>query len=472
MSPVPNDPEFIENGAEAAPQAMPVEEPRRAASLTLRVDDAREARAASMDAANKSLTDALRITYRLLQVVMIGLVALFLFSGFQQVNQAERGIRVELGRIKSDNLEPGFQFSLPYPLGEIIKVETGNRTVELDDSFWPGMRPEDRRRPLEEVGNNIDRLDPARDGSLFTADSNIAHAQYSVVYTRSRPADYIKNINTDQEAALVKAVVERAVVQVAASVVVDDLLKPGASGSGTNESSVETRIRATAQRSLDEIDAGLEISQVIQRTATAPLNLRRDFNQVQIAQSNAGKARDQALGDRSKTLNEAAGSAAQPLLDLIDLYEAAIELNDRERAEEILGVIDSVLAGEKNGANVEIAGTMYPEIRVSGQAATMMSEAAQYRSTVVQQAQRAAETFQARLQQYRANPAVFLTSAISDGLQSFLASDRTDQVVLSTDNFELLLSPDPEFAKERERARYERDVESNERVREMRESLE
>ena len=42
---------------------MPVEAPRRAASLTLREDDARTDRAVSMEAANKSLADALRIEY-------------------------------------------------------------------------------------------------------------------------------------------------------------------------------------------------------------------------------------------------------------------------------------------------------------------------------------------------------------------------------------------------------------------------
>lgn len=454
-------------------QAMPIEEPRRAASLTLRTDQVREERLASMEAANKSLGDALRITYRLLQVVMLALIVLFLFSGFQQVNQSESGIRVELGKIKTEQLDPGFQFSLPYPLGEIVKIETGNRTLEVDDSFWPAMRPEDRRKPITEAGTMADRLDPARDGSLLTADSNIAHAQWSVVYARSRPASFVKNIYTDAEQPIVKAAVERAAVHVAASVSIDDLLKPGAASSGGNqENSVESRVRAEAQAMLDELDSGIDVTQVILRSASPPKIVFKDFSQVQTAQSNAGKVRDQAMGDRSKRLNEVAGAASPALLDLIDRYEAALELKDAAQIDQNLALIDKVLLGEVTPGE-EIAGKTYTDAKASGQVASMIAEAQQYRTTVVQQAQRQAETFSAKLQQYRANPRVFLSGELVDAMQAFTAPLKNDIIWIpeSTQPFELRISRDPELARQVERDRYTQDVEGQERVKEMREAL-
>ncbi|MBL8747115.1 MAG: hypothetical protein JNK58_12265 [Phycisphaerae bacterium] len=477
MSRTPQDGEFrlpddVSSG-EPGVEQMPVEEPRRAASLTLRTDQIREERIASMEAANRSLADALRITYRLIQVVMVALVVLFLFSGFQQVNQSESGIRIEFGKVISDNLEPGFQFSLPYPLGEIVKIEKGNRTVDVDGTFWPDMPPEQRRRPISEMGSGSDSLDPAKDGSLLTADSNIAHAQFSVVYVRARPAEFVKNLSGEEfEGPIVRAAVERGAVHVASSVPIDDLLKPG-SGTGAGENGVESRIRRLAQETLDAMGSGLEIQQVSMRSATPPLFVRRDFNQVQIAESNAGKVREQALGERSKLLNQGAGTANEALLDLIDAYEAAVELNETEKAEGILAQFDRVLEGGANGVNVEINGKVYSDLRMSGEVARMIADAQQYRSTVVQRSQRQAEMFRAKLQQYRANPSVFLTGALADGINQLLAQPNIEQSFWLPRNglpFDLRLTTDPAVARDRERQKYEKDVENNPRVREMRET--
>lgn len=475
MSRLPTDGEFqLPQDPEPGVERMPVEEPRRAASLTLRSDAVREERIASMEAANRSLADALRITYRLIQLVMVALVVMFLFSGFQQVNQSESGIRIEFGKVKADQLEPGFQFSLPYPLGEIIKVEKGNRTVEVDDSFWPAMSPEQRRRPLSESGVSSDSLDPTKDGSLLTADSNLAHAQFSVVYVRAKPAEFIKNLSGEEfETPLVRAAVQRAAVHVAASVAIDELLKPGAGSGGEN--GVESRVRALAQQLLDQVKSGLEIQQVSLRSATAPMFVRRDFDQVGNAQSIAGKAREQALGERSKLLNQGAGTAAEVLLDLIDAYDAALELNDSKKAEGVLAEIDRVLLGQANGVNVVVNGKTYADVRVSGDVARMVSDAQQYRSTVVQRAQRQAETFRAKLKSYRASPSVFLSGALADALNAFLALPSVEQVFwlpATTELLDLRLSPDPEVARQKEKAKYEKDVEGNERVKEMREALE
>lgn len=450
---------------------MPVESPRRAASLTLRTDEVREARAASMEAANKSLTDALRVTYRLLQVVMVALVGLFVLSGFQQVNQSESGIRVELGKIKAERLEPGFQFALPYPLGEIIKVGTGSQTVELDDAFWPGLSPEERRRSLDEISLRGDRLEPGKDGALLTSDSGIAHVQLSVVYTRSNPASFVKNLYQPHEQGVVRAAVKRAAVQVSATVGIDDLLKPGGASGDQRENSVESRIRQTAQAALDQMGVGLEVNQVLIRSSSPPQILRRDFNQVQIAQSNAGKARDEALGERSRTLNGVAGSAHQALLDLITDYENALELADDSKADEILAQIDAVLSGERNGVAVKIGAREYAELSVSGEVAQMMSEAGQYRGTVVQTAQRKAETFAARLEQYKASPSVFLTGALTDALMALLARPNVEVQWLPSNlsSLELLVSPDPQIQRALEAAQKTESVENNPRVKRLRE---
>lgn len=478
-------------------EAMPVEESRRAASLTLRSDDAREFRAASMEAANKSLADALRITYRLLQLVMIALVALFLFSGFQQVNQAETGIRVDLGRIKAEELEPGFQFSWPYPLGEILKVERGNRTMQLDESFWPKVPENQRGRPLDELAISSTSLRPGNDGSLLTADSNIAHAQWTVVYQISRPANFIRNVHQSegqaQERGLVRSAVERAAVRVVATAGIDDLLKRGSLGgtppptpaaTGENaeaseqpaapapapiENSIEAEVRRIAQETLDAFDSGIEILQVLLRSASPPIRVRKTFNDVQIALSNAAKVRDQALTERSTTLNSVAGSGAAALLHAIDRYELALELGQDEEAQRIFGVITQLLQGELNGRGVEIEGRVFDLVEVTGEVKSMISDAQQYRSSTVQQAQRHAATFRAKLAQYRANPMVFASNEWSQAFRQFVSQPGVEVIITPAvdESVELLITSDPEIARDQERQRYSRDVEENLRLQRM-----
>jgi len=382
-------------------EQMPIEEHQRAASLTLRSDEAREARVVSMEAANKSLADALRITYRGLQLLMVALVVLFALSGFQQVNQAESGIRVVMGAIRSERLEPGFQFSPPRPFGEIIKVQTASRTLDLNTSFWPQLSPNQLNRPLDEISPS-GPLKPGIDGSLLTADNNIAHAQFTVVYSVTDPVAFVRNLKvaagssasdrSDIERVLVRSAVERAAIRVIAEVPIDDLLKRGLSEKtqGGRENSLELRVRTLAQQTLDESvgegGAGIDIGQVILRQVTPPLTVRREFNQVQIAQANASKARDTALGESSKILNTAAGSAHQPLVDLIDKYEQAIEVKDSQRQSELLDAIMGVLDGSYNTTptrlHVDIAGQSYDNVRLSGAAAERISEAQRYRQTI------------------------------------------------------------------------------------------
>lgn len=448
-------------------EAMPVEEPRRAASITLREADAREARSASMEAANQSLTDALRIVYRLLQFVMIGLVVLFAFSGLQQVNEGEVGMKVSFGRVTAERLEPGFQFSFPYPLGEIVKIPTSTVTLEVLNAFWPqGLDP---ARPADQQGFGKQSLEPGVDGSLLTADFNIAHAQVAVSYHRADPVNYTKNLYRDHETSTVRAAVERATVHIAAGVLIDDLLKRALSESPAGEgreNSLESRIRDEAQRMLDTMESGIRVDRVVLREVRPPQRTAQAFRQVNDSVTTAAKEREEADRERSEQLTGVAGSAFQPLLDLIDETERRLALGDTEGADEVLSLINAIFDGTYDGTTV-LNGVAYPPIQIAGEVAQRISEAQQYRSTSVARARTRAETFRAKLAQYRANPKVALSYELMDAYSQFLKTEtvQTFFVPTGTEPLTIKIGPDPDFAREIERAIKRRDLEENERRR-------
>jgi len=80
------------------------EEPRRAASAEFRVDAVIGSAAAmreAMDPANQSLGEALRLSYRVLQFVIVVLLFLFLVSGCHIVEKGESGVMTFFGKIRS-----------------------------------------------------------------------------------------------------------------------------------------------------------------------------------------------------------------------------------------------------------------------------------------------------------------------------------------------------------------------------------
>ncbi|MFM7260582.1 MAG: hypothetical protein ACKO3W_08260, partial [bacterium] len=88
MSPETNEPEGPPTGER--PDA--IDAPRRAASARFEVG-AREDGGLrdALDPATQSLGEALRLSYRILQVGILALVVLFLFSGFQSVKEGDTG---------------------------------------------------------------------------------------------------------------------------------------------------------------------------------------------------------------------------------------------------------------------------------------------------------------------------------------------------------------------------------------------
>lgn len=447
---------------------MPLEEPRRAASLTLRAEDVRDRRAASMAAANQSLADALRITYRLIQLAMVVLAGLFLYTAFVQVGTGERGVKVVLGQIWDENVLPGATLSAPPPLGEVIKVSTGVETIELQNSFSQG----EAARPAA--------LRPGLDGSLITGDGNIIHLELVVRFRRGDPqavegstkiADYVRNIRPVDEQNIIVSAVESATVKVIAETPIDNLIRRAfirQGGPVTTAGSIESRIRQRAQQRLDQMNSGLSIDSIAIQNISPPASVREDFEAVTNAEQRAAEALSEASSERSEALNKVAGAAAEPLLALIDEYGKALDASDAPDAgEDILERIGSLLRDEYADAqDIEIAGKRYSNIKVAGRVAEIMNRARNYQTTVVDNARTKAETYRSKLDSFRANPRVFLSREYAEAMMGFMqnANAKAFWIPEDTQFVEIRVNNDPEQARQAEEERRRRQAEENTRI--------
>lgn len=421
------------------------------ASVALRRRDDERGDVASLDPATKSLADALRITFRLLQAAMVILVVLYALSGFQSVKESEKGIRLVFGRIVANNLPPGFQFSLPAPIGELVKVQTGLQTEEINKQFFPRLTEAeekmlvDKDKGVASLAGGSDALDPDADGQLLTADGNIAHARWSVTYQRVEAGKNAANIDPDSEGRIVHAAACRGIVQAAASLPIDDLLKKQSDlSSQAGLSKVETIARDVAQKALDQMDSGIQITQLTMNVVMPPRYVMSAFQDVAAATTQAGKLLEDAQNYRNNKLTEVAGQAAPVLLTLIDRYDRELATGQQVTADQTLATI----AGIMQGQDAQIEAGSAPRL-VSGEVSQIIDDARQYRTSVVNRAKSSADLFEAKRTLFQSNPLVMINNDWADAFGQFLAADTVQAIYLPPDVARqvLLINKDPALAR-------------------------
>jgi modulator of FtsH protease HflK len=412
----------------------------RPASVNLRAGSAK-GDADAMDPANQSLADALRITLRLIQGGMLVLAGLFVVSGSQSVRENERGIRLLFGKIDRSDVQPGLSLSPPYPVGELVRVDVGQAEIKLDTHFWVfAPNKADLTKPIDQL-NKSPNLTPGQGGSNLTADGNLAHTQWKVVYTRDNAAKWAQNVLPEVEFDLVRTAAQRGIVQACAKVNLDDLLRQ----TGGDAGSVAARAKDIAQRQLDRAQSGIRLQQILLENVTPPMWVRDKFNAVQGAVSDATKNEDGAQSYANTVLTQQAGEGIAALRALLDEYEEAVEGRGKRPADTVLTDINTLMAGEP----VTLDGTTIPGI-TSGKIANIIAEARQYRSEVANKRRAEYERYVQKLAQYQSNPALMVSAEVSDAVRAFLA--RADvQMMLTpagTDFIELNLNRDPEVMRD------------------------
>ncbi|MBX3322639.1 MAG: hypothetical protein KF757_06580 [Phycisphaeraceae bacterium] len=410
---------------------------RRTASVQLR--GATETTEQMMDPANQSLADALRITYRIVQVAMVGLAILFIFSGMQRIEENERGVPLIFGKPTADQLEPGLHLSFPFPIGEMVKVNAAHTTLGLLGEFWPYVGT-NYETPIDQI-QGLPQISPERDGSLVTGDLNIAHAQWKVDYRRVRHRVYAESILPEDEQRIVAAAVKRGIVRVMAQITIDDLLKQADS----DEGSIVARIKLVAQDMLDQMNSGIDIDKVTLYRKTAPLTLRPAFESVQAAVSNASQAREQAGREGDTVKRSIAGAAADALVGLIRKYEEAIETRDAERAEAVMASINDIMEGRA----VEFEGETYPAGLASGQVTEILAKARSQGNQLRETAEADLRIFLAKQEQFAANPSLMMYRDWVTAYNEFTARDFVQTMMIpDAMGVQLIINADPEIMKQ------------------------
>jgi len=382
--------------------------PRRAASAQFQVETRVGTAVAlrdAMDPANQSLGDALRLSFRVLQAVMLVLVVLFLASGFKTVEDKQSGVLTVWGKITpyggEMELAEGPKFSLwPYPAGQFILVNVKNRPIDIRSTFWPRVLSGDTEDSLVNRSGVGKELVPGRDGYLVTRDGDMAHLQMTVNYEVSDAVDYLVMVKDEQADQLVKLALERAAVKIAAHSSLQEMIDLS--------SDIAERIRTDAQESLITSNCGIRIVDVNVIDAQPPFSIVKVYRNVQETKESADNMIKDAQSSATEELIEAAGDNYLSLVDLIEQYEEAVDLQDNQREEMMLTNINTFLEGDDAG----------------GLVSEVIQYAKSYQSEVESTLGNDARRFETLLDTYREHPELVIKQHWLDTYSAIL--DRPD----------------------------------------------
>ena len=385
----------LQNEDLVAEESMEIEAPRRAASAEFVVAAEAGSEAAlreAMDPANQSFADALRLSFRILQFGMLALLAVFLFSGFQTIEEGDLGVQTRFGSIVGDpgdqQVGPGLHPFWPYPVGEVVIVPQ-IREVEILEAFWPmeknaGKTPNPSRADIDEVRSENEQLRPQFDGYLITAEGDLAHCEIRASYAIENAASFLRELSPERADELVENALKRGVVLEGARYTLNEFID-------LREEPAD-RVKQRAQQTLDALDSGIELLSVGLERRTAPLAIRAKLREVQVAREEAKELIESARQEVAKEFTKVAGEKAYPdLIALIDKYSSALTAGDEAEADAILLTI----------------GERFERDDVAGDSARIIDQAQAYQSALETRLAGELRRLETLAPTYRENPREF-----------------------------------------------------------------
>lgn len=253
------------------------------------------------DSGNQALTEALRLSFRMLRWIMILLALGYLASGVFVVQQHERALVLLFGKpagLGADRVkEPGVHWTWPRPFSEVLKLPAERVQSLTTRTFWYA-----RETGFQDNAGPGDTLRPDVDGYLLTGDANLLHSRWAVRHTIADPLAWRFGF-ADIDAVL-QDELDRAVVRVTARHAVDRALR-------TDLEAYRDAVDAELRDRVAALGLGVRIQGVDLLGITPPQQVAEAFDAVTRAAQERAQAISDARAYAVRTVNEAQGSAAR-----------------------------------------------------------------------------------------------------------------------------------------------------------------
>ena len=394
-----------------------------------------------LDAAGKSLSEALRISFIILKVIMAVLILAFLASGFKTVGSDEQALVLRFGKIRGvgENrvLKPRTwpYWVFPYPVDTMVKIPVEKKVDLVIRSFWYYQTQERMlvERSIEKT-RVLPTLDPIKDGYCITrsekldepisgsggSDYNIVHCKWQLTYQiydperfftnvyikEVKPGDIYFDVITETITPLLQSLFEDAIVTATVNYTIDDVIYEQVAG-------LTDDVRKLLQEKLDTIESGLKVVRIQMIDKTWPLQVDAAFQALVTASQDLETTISEAQTYAESTLNAVAGPVAK------ELFAALKDENTSEEAREFLWA------------------------QLAGKAQEKITEARAYRQIVVANARANAEYFQELLPEYRKHPEMVVQEIYQDAMERIFANVNEKFIIPKGAEWRILVNRDP-----------------------------
>jgi len=226
-------------------------------------------------------------------LLVLGVIALWGFSGFFRVEPDEVGVVLRFGKAVRE-VQPGLNYHLPYPI-ETVLTPKALRVNKIDI----GMRVVD---DVRRGGTTV--RDVPEESLMLTGDENIVDVDFSVLW-KVKPTgvgEFLFNIQNPE--GTVKAVAESAMREVIGRSEIQPIL------TGARQT-IETAVQDLMQKTLDHYGAGVIIQQVQLQKVDPPAQVIDAFRDVQAARADLERAVNESQTYANRVVPEARGRVAQ-----------------------------------------------------------------------------------------------------------------------------------------------------------------
>jgi membrane protease subunit HflK len=248
----------------------------------------------------------------------IAVIAVWLATGFYRVQPDEQALVLRFGAYVR-SAPPGLNYHAPWPIESALllpvtrinRIEIGFRSTEADDESPTPTTPEGRSEPARDQPDR----DLREESLMLTGDENIVDINASVFWRISNAAAYA--FNTRHPGYTVKSAAESVLRQVVGHTNIQSALTEG-------RAAIEQAVTSGTQKILDAYGTGVEITQVQLQKVDPPEDVIESFRDVQRANTDADRARNEAQSYSNDIVPRARGDAAAILAQAEGDKQAAI----------------------------------------------------------------------------------------------------------------------------------------------------
>ena len=257
-------------------------------------------------------------------LALIGGVLLVLWgaSGFYRVNPDEQGVVMRFGAFDR-TAPPGLNYHIPWPV-ETVTTPRVTRINRVDVGFraaadaGPSIRPVSSRDVLEE-------------SLMLTGDENIIDIDFAVFWRIRDAGEFL--FNTRNPEVTVKSAAESVMREVIGRTPIQPALTEA-------RAQIEQEVRRGTQAIMDQYRAGIEVTQVQLQKVDPPSQVVDAFRDVQRANADRERARNEAESYRNDIIPRARGEAERMVQEAEGFRESQVA-RARGEAQRFLSVLSA-----------------------------------------------------------------------------------------------------------------------------------